>query len=1649
MRKIYLIVAFFVIGLFSIQSSNATHLMGMDIQYTHIFGETYQITFSFYRDCGGTTAPGTVSIDITSPSACGTAGNVVLTQVAGTGIEVSPLCATAVSTCDGGTIQGVEQYVYQGIYTFPAKCDDWELEYGSCCRNSVITTGPADEDFAIQGTLDNTGTINNNSPQFTTLPVPYICLGQEFNYNHGAFDPDGDSLVFSLVDALATTGGALVTYNPPITATYPITDVSGTIVFDTRTGAMVVTPDAVQVAVIAIRVDEYRDGVLIGSIMRDIQVVVQNCTNVQPNESGSGGIINNGGGIRLDSNSMEACPGDALLFDVIFEDGNAGDSVILSTNIATVLPGATFTSTGMNPVTGTVSWTPTGNDAGFHNFVIVVQDNGCPILGTQVYSYDIFVNTGTTAGPDITYCPGGLTPQLSVTGGSVFTWSVLSGDAITGANFSCNPCSNPVATPANTTTYIVTSNLSAICQNTDTITVNVSSGFSVNMNPTSATICYGEQTQISANPTGGGAFTYSWAPAGTLTDATIQNPFADPTVSTTYYATVTNTGTGCSVQNSVPVTISGVAPTVLIEPSDTSICAGQSVNLDATAANLPATCGLNGSGCSTTETYKLVGNGTTTNTSTTPFRDGWHDHRVQYLFTAAELNAAGLIGGTITELQFNVTSIESSGAETYNGFNIRMGCSALTAFATTTFEGGTSTVFSAGSYTPSMGANTFTLNTAYDWDGVSSLIVEICWDNNAYQSSNASLVASTTTGFTSVLYDYADGDAGCSLSSPFTSSDRPNILFRSCETVGSFTYTWTPATGLNNAGIEDPIASPTSSTNYLLEVFDAGSGCTGFATTQFNVGAAFTLNMRPDTTICYGGNAPMYATPSLGGAYTYNWSPTSGLSNPFSPTPDASPAFTQTYSVSVDNGGCIRTGSSTITVASQPITGVVDDSVLCPDQTGQLDVSFASGCEEYTARSITHVNPDNNGWTGTTASFDGIHTGIAIGFDFEFYCNTYSTINVAADGWVSFTATSGEYYNTALPDAGTPNNMIAAGWDDLGTSSGDVKYKLKGTSPNQTFEIYWDNVSFYTGTNTIETRIILYETTNVVEIHMTDIPNNSSLITVGIENLDGTDGMAVTGMNNQDFTATNEAWSFTPTPLGGPYTYAWSPTTNLSDPAVQNPTVSDLTATTTYQVIQVDQASGGTCPSIGTVTVYPDTTNTLTAGPDLYSCSTGNFTMDATTTGTLPTLGCAPYTGSSITYVAPTAGGWSADLGLGDDAVSGAISLGFDFDFYCNTYSEVYVNSNGQIMFGTATSSYQFGSIPDNFTPDNFIAVCGSDLDPPDGGNIRTKMTGTAPNRIFHVVYNGVVHYLSTNTVTAVVLLYETSNIIEIHNVDVESNAGSMLQGIENSDGTEGVAVPGRNYTTWTATADAYRFTPGPILTSFNWTDGSFMDDSTAEDPIATISTQGIYDFEVSIIGQNCTLRDTVIVTVDNGDTLYWTGAVDQDWFNIANWGGCYIPSCGKSVVIPAIASKMPIISANGAEVQTIEIEPGASLTIDPTFDLDVCGDFINLGTFSANQSSTVDFVSPANNQSISGNFTGANSFGHLHVNKNAGIEVDLATSIDITGDFVVSTGRFDSNSNYIKVGGDFMVYEILGFSYRTGTLEFNGSSQQDFYINK
>ena len=178
----------------------------------------------------------------------------------------------------------------------------------------------------------------------------------------------------------------------------------------------------------------------------------------------------------------------------------------------------------------------------------------------------------------------------------------------------------------------------------------------------------------------------------------------------------------------------------------------------------------------------------------------------------------------------------------------------------------------------------------------------------------------------------------------------------------------------------------------------------------------------------------------------------------------------------------------------------------------------------------------------------------------------------------------------------------------------------------------------------------------------------------------------------------------------------------------------------------------------------------------------------------------------------PTPTGTHPNLEL-DDGTTGLIPIGFDFEFFGATYSQVNISSNGLIGFNADMSDgcCEGRRIPRADLRDNIIAAIWSDLTPDASGQISYGVTGAAPNRRFVVHFKNVSFFQppAVGRVDVQVKLFERTNVIEIHTLSVPPDFDHVhTQGIENATGTHAYFVAGRVAASFVLSNDAVRFRP-------------------------------------------------------------------------------------------------------------------------------------------------------------------------------------------------------------------------------------------------
>ncbi|MCE3279869.1 MAG: hypothetical protein K0S44_2060, partial [Bacteroidetes bacterium] len=600
------------------------------------------------------------------------------------------------------------------------------------------------------------------------------------------------------------------------------------------------------------------------------------------------------------------------------------------------------TSTGVttadaNP-SSTTSYTVTGTTSGCTNTAVsTVAVNPIPLVS---------VNS-----PSI--CPGS-TATLTANGASTYVWSA--GATSTGAN-------TATASPASTTSYTVTGS-SLGCSATAVATVTINNALTVDAGLNDS-ICFGGSSNLSVTPNGAG-YTYSWTPSTGLNNASIYNPVASPTTTTTYSVTVTDAN-GCSGNDNV---------TVFADPQITLALAG-----------IPASC--NGSTDGQTIVIPSGGSGT--------YTYSWNPGSC----SAAACNvSAGSYTVTVTDswacTATGTSLITEPTAVTASFTQINVTCkNACNGSATVTPSGGTTNAGGTYNYSWDTSPVQTTQTATGLCAGTYSCVVT---DANGCSPAGGAIVVTITEPTQLTLAAISDVTICTGGSTPLTATPNGG--------TGSYNYSWSPATGLTSTNTANTTASPASTTTYTIVVTDANL-CSTQTIAKVIVNPPLTVVTTGTTTICPGATTPLSAVASNGNGsgYTYSWLPVTGLNNPAIGNPTATPVSTTTYTVTV-NDGCSPsiTSSVTVTVEPRPLPVISPSAIAgCAPQCITFnETSSMIPPATITGWSWNFGDPAANPGTGQTASNCYTTSG------------TY-TITVTATTNAGCTATSAPFIITVNP----------------------------------------------------------------------------------------------------------------------------------------------------------------------------------------------------------------------------------------------------------------------------------------------------------------------------------------------------------------------------------------------------------------------------------------------------------------------------------------------------------------------------------------------------------------------------------------------------------------------------------------------------------
>ncbi len=345
MRKIS--ITLIIIFLF-VSAAMATHQRAAEITYRHLYGLTYEFTITMYTK---TSSPADDS-RVVMPISWGD----------GTGDEIPRTYFKPIPN-----VYNITLNIYKGSHTFPGpskyiiSVEDPNRNFGVLnIPNSVNVPMFVETEILINPFLGY-----NSSVVLLNPPIDQGCVGKMFIHNPAAYDPDGDSLSYKLVVCKGAGGYDIPGYVFPLTTDYFRMDsITGDLIWDTP-----VLQGEYNVAFV---IEEWRYGIRIASVRRDMQIDIVACDHDPP-------MI-----FSIDDTCVLA--GDFLQFEVIaidFDQTNVeltafGGPFEQSQNPAYINPDP---ATGNDTVTTTFNWPTLCSHVRLAPYTAVfkARDNGHPV----------------------------------------------------------------------------------------------------------------------------------------------------------------------------------------------------------------------------------------------------------------------------------------------------------------------------------------------------------------------------------------------------------------------------------------------------------------------------------------------------------------------------------------------------------------------------------------------------------------------------------------------------------------------------------------------------------------------------------------------------------------------------------------------------------------------------------------------------------------------------------------------------------------------------------------------------------------------------------------------------------------------------------------------------------------------------------------------------------------------------------------------------------------------------------------------------------------------------------------------------------------------------------------------------------------------
>lgn len=532
-------------------------------------------------------------------------------------------------------------------------------------------------------------------------------------------------------------------------------------------------------------------------------------------------------------------------------------------------------------------------------------------------------------------------------------------------------------TPPGSDIYVVTGNENlSLCQEQYFFSIEIDTPPALVTTASSTTVCAYEQVQLNVTPTPGGTYLYNWWPDAELNDGSLPNPVATPSQSGWFFVSV-STLNGCAVAlDSIYITVTG--GDILVHDAATAVdelCLGDSSQLTLDVQRVIADDLLN----TTLGTmWTAVNSGMLATTCGSVGGDAlYFDGPAPRQAETIDLDVS--LGGTVRFsllVSDGVAPCEDADA----GDNIVLEYSTNSGGAwnpiATYFEynyptftlidapipAGAQTVSTrfrwrqVGVYAP--GQDNWSLdnvaiavkdpaNMTFSWTPSATLSSGSVQDPMAYPTSSGWYYVTTDDLLSTCVYnDSVYIDVGL----PFTISMIPDTgtcdagglqLWATPGIPGTYSWAWTPITSLSASFIENPVATPVTTTEYFVTVENA-QGCSATDSVTITVNNLLGLNVTAsDVDLCQGETSNLTAVVIGGGTnLSYTWTPGAYVSNAGISNPVASPvAPTWFFCTVVDTlAGCTLIDSIFIDVNMLYLATATEDTVVCTTAGLQLNV---------------------------------------------------------------------------------------------------------------------------------------------------------------------------------------------------------------------------------------------------------------------------------------------------------------------------------------------------------------------------------------------------------------------------------------------------------------------------------------------------------------------------------------------------------------------------------------------------------------------------------------------------------------------------------------------------------------------------------------